>query len=163
MNLFLLNLFLALLWCVLNGTFQLADLVAGMIFGAAVISLGQRGLGHRPSYLRALFIFVRFLYFAIHEIVLANVALAKVLLRRDMRLNPAIVTIELEPQSPGPITTLANLITLTPGTITLDISGDGSEIYVHNLVLGDEETFIRDIKAYERRVLELYNELRDQS
>jgi multicomponent Na+:H+ antiporter subunit E len=161
MNLFLLNLFLALLWCALSGSFALADLTVGLVLGALVIGLGQRGLGHRQSYVRALLVLLGFCWFAIREIVLANIALAKVLLSRDMRLNPVVVPIPLEPQSPGAITTLANLITLTPGTITLDASPDGSEIYVHNLTLGDEQEFVGQIKQYERRVLEAFNELRE--
>jgi multicomponent Na+:H+ antiporter subunit E len=162
MNLFLLNLFLALLWCALSSSFALADLTVGLLLGALVISLGQRGLGHRQSYVGSLLVLLRFVWFSICEIVLANVALAKVLLSRRMELNPVVVPIPLEPQNPGAITTLANLITLTPGTITLDSSADGSEIYVHNLVLGDEQEFIAQIKGYERRVLAVFHELHEQ-
>lgn len=158
MNLLSLNLLLALLWCVMNGSFALADFVVGLLFSGLVIGLGQRGLGFRPSYLSAIVRLLRFLWFSVKEIVLANIALARVLLAPKLRLNPAIVAIPLEPQSPWPITTLANLITLTPGTITLDVSPDGSEIYVHNIVLGDEAEFVDSIKYYERRVLEVFDE-----
>lgn len=160
MNLFLLNLFLALLWCALSSSFALADLVVGLLFGSLVIVLGQRGLGQRSSYVRSLLTLLGFLWFAVTEIVLANVALGRVLMQREMPLNPAVVAIPLVPQSPGAITTLANLITLTPGTITLDVSPDGSEIFVHNLTLGDEQEFVDQIKAYERRVLRVFRELR---
>jgi multicomponent Na+:H+ antiporter subunit E len=163
MNLFLLNLVLALTWCVLNSSFQLADLVIGMLFGATVIGLAQRALGQRPGYLHALWTLLGFLWFAIYEIVLANIALARVLLRRNLQLRPEVVAIPLKPQGAGATTVLANLITLTPGTLTLDLAPDARTIYVHNLVLDDKEAFVNQVKDYEQRVLAVFRELGEQN
>jgi multicomponent Na+:H+ antiporter subunit E len=66
------------------------------------------------------------------------------------------VAIPLDLQSDEGITTLANLITLTPGTVTLDVSSDRKTLYIHAFDASDPEGLVRDTKErFERRVREL--------
>jgi len=79
-------------------------------------------------------------------------------LTRTSHLNPAIIAIPLDAESDREIVTLAVLITLTPGTLSLRVSEDRRTLYVHEMYItgGDVEEARRKIKdGYERRVLDL--------
>ena len=74
---------------------------------------------------------------------------------RDMR--PAFVTVPLDIRAPEAITILAGTITMTPGTVSADLSADGRAILVHCLDTADAEATARDIKArYETRLKEIF-------
>jgi len=162
------NLLLALAWMLLNKAFGLADLIVGLSFGFLVIRVSWRALHNEPFSLRRYFRFytrrplqttwlwIKFLGFGLVEIVKANIAVTKAVLSPTLKLRPGIVAIPLDLKSDAGITTLANLITLTPGTVTLDVSSDRKTLYIHALEVGDVEQLRRDTKElFERRVQEL--------
>jgi multicomponent Na+:H+ antiporter subunit E len=62
-------------------------------------------------------------------------------------MTPAIVAIPLDIDSDGEITLLANMITLTPGTLSLDVSDDRRFLYVHGMHIKDIEAFKQEIKG----------------
>jgi multicomponent Na+:H+ antiporter subunit E len=69
-------------------------------------------------------------------------------------MRPAVVAIPLDARTDAEITLLANLISLTPGTLSLDLSADRRTLYVHGMFVRDRETFVRSIKhGLERRLL----------
>ena len=71
------------------------------------------------------------------------------------RSRPGIIAVPIEARTDLEITTLANLVSLTPGTLSLDVSGDRRTLYVHAMFVDDPESIHRDIKnGMERRVLE---------
>ena len=75
----------------------------------------------------------------------------------QQRMRPAIVAIPLDVRRDFEITLLANLITLTPGTLSLDVSSDKRVLYVHSMYVDDIDAFRREIKnGFERRVKELF-------
>ena len=85
--------------------------------------------------------------------------MAVLVARPDMRrrLKPAIIAYPLTVTSDIEITLLANLITLTPGTLSVDVSGDGRTLYVHALDCDDREALIRDIaQGFEAKVAEAF-------
>jgi multicomponent Na+:H+ antiporter subunit E len=95
----------------------------------------------------------------VFELFAGAFAVAALALRPDLRrlLRPAIVAFPLTATTDGEITILANLITLTPGTLTLDVSADRRFLYVHVLDLNDRETLRRGIAdGFERTVLEVF-------
>ena len=70
--------------------------------------------------------------------------------------STAIVAVPLDVETDGEITLLANLISLTPGSLCLDVSEDRKTLYVHVMFLDDVEECRRELKeGFERRVLEL--------
>lgn len=163
-----LNLLLALAWMTVNGAYSLADLIVGLIFGFVTIWISWRAFFDEPFSPRAYFRvyspnpllmtwrWVRFLAFGFVEIVKSNVSIARAVLSPRMKLDPGIVAIPLDLKSDEGITTLANLITLTPGTVSLDVSSDRKTLYIHAFSVGDVEALRRDTKAaFERRVQEL--------
>jgi multicomponent Na+:H+ antiporter subunit E len=72
------------------------------------------------------------------------------------RMTPGIVGFPLEASSDIEISILANLISLTPGTLSLDVSDDRKVLYVHSMYIKDRETFIAGLKnGFEKRLLEI--------
>jgi len=101
---------------------------------------------------------IAFALFFARELVLANLRVARLVLGPRARLHPAIVALPLDVQSDLAIQLLAATITLTPGTLSLDVSSDRRTLYVHVVDLGpgaDVEAFVRATKATsERRIRE---------
>ncbi len=90
------------------------------------------------------------------DIVKANLRVAKTVLSPRLALRPAVVSVPLDLRSENSITLLSNLITLTPGTLSLDVSSDRSILFVHVLWLEDADKFREELKnGYERRIKEL--------
>lgn len=155
------NLFLMLTWAALTNDFSLTNLIIGFILGYATIaSLTARGVIGSARYTRRTTRSVAFFGFYLKELVMANLRMAKDVLNPKMTMRPAIVAIKLDPrtESDAEITLLANLISLTPGTLSMEISPDRRVLYVHTMDLpnGDIEAFRQSIKKdMERRVLEV--------
>ena len=108
--------------------------------------------------MRRAWLAVRFVAFVVWELVLANLRVAKTVLfvPRD-RLAPGIVAVPLDVRRDLEITLLANLVTLTPGTLSLDVSDDRRTLYVHALDAADPARVRADVKGgFERAVRELF-------
>lgn len=108
--------------------------------------------------IRKLLVIGEFIIFFLYELVLANLRLAKDSLRPTRELRPGIIAVPLELQTAWQIIVLSNLITLTPGTLSLDVSPDGKTLYVHAMDASDIESVRSGIKTgLERRVKELFS------
>ena len=164
MNLFLLNLLLALLWAAITGTVTLPNLVIGFGVGMVVLALVGRALTDRsPSdrtgsdagYLIRLFRGVGLALFFIRELLISSLRVAWDVLTPGHQ-RPAIVAVPLEVKTDAEITLLANLVSLTPGTLSLDVSSDKKTLFVHAMYVTDPEALKRSIKRdFERRIKEV--------
>ncbi len=102
-----------------------------------------------------------FIGFFIQELIRANWRVTQAVIRPE-RMRPGVAAIPLDLTSPAQITLLANLITLTPGTLALEVetgspAGPPYTLYVHALALEDVAAFQQDIKqGFERRILEVW-------
>ncbi len=150
----LLNFLLALAWMALTGQFDPLNFISGFILGYLLLRLVRRP-GESLSYFRKAILAIRFAGFYLWELVLANLRVARAVLSLRPKLAPAVVAIPLEAHSDLSVTLLANLITLTPGSLTLDISTDRSVIYIHTMQAEDLDQVRLDIKELEARVLEV--------
>jgi multicomponent Na+:H+ antiporter subunit E len=149
-----LNLLLALIWMALTGQFSPLNFAAGFVISYLLLRLVQQP-GEPLGYFRKAAVLLRFSLFYLWELILANLRVAMAVLSPKLRLTPAVVAIPLEAKSELAITLLGNLITLTPGTLTLDVSSDCSVMYVHTMHAEDIEKVRLDIKKLEARVLEV--------
>jgi multicomponent Na+:H+ antiporter subunit E len=94
------------------------------------------------------------LFFFLWEVLLANLEVAYDVLTPRHRMRSGVVAVPLDAQTDPEITLLANLITLTPGTLALDVSADKRVLYVHAMYIDDIESIKRDLKNnYERRIM----------
>lgn len=149
-------LVLALAWVALTGEVSLGNLLEGAVLSALLLVLLGRPprrvlrLERLPKALGLLLYFLK-------ELLLANAAVARSVLSPASALSPGIVAVPLDLTSDAGIATLANLITLTPGTLSIDVSEDRRTLYVHALHVGDPEAFRREVKGgFERRVKEVF-------
>jgi multicomponent Na+:H+ antiporter subunit E len=93
----------------------------------------------------------------IWALIQSNIRVAISVLSPLDKMCPGIIALPLDIESDAEITTLANMITLTPGTLSLDVSNDKRVLYVHGMHVYDLEEFKRDIKdGFERKVKEAY-------
>ncbi len=153
---FLLNILLALAWTALTGQFDPVNFMSGFILGYLALWLVQRVVG--PSnYFKKVYQVISFVLFFVVALVQANLRVAYEVLTLAHTMRPGIVAIPLDVKTDAAITLLANLITLTPGTLSLDVSADRRVLYVHTMYVDDVEQFRREIKeGFERRVMEVF-------
>lgn len=109
-------------------------------------------------YFRKLPRLLEFIAFILKELVVSSMRVAYDVLTRTSHLEPAIIAVPLDAESDREIVTLAVLVTLTPGTLSLKVSDDRRTLYVHEMYVtdGDVERARSLIKeGYERRILRL--------
>jgi multicomponent Na+:H+ antiporter subunit E len=146
---------LALVWVAMTAGFSPLNFTLGFVLGYLILVFSQRVLGS-TSYFRKGNQVVRFAAYFGREMVLANLRVAYDVITPGYHMRPAIVAVPLDAKTDAEITMLANLITVTPGSFSLEVSPDRSVLYVHAMYVDDPETFRREIKdGFERRVLEL--------
>jgi multicomponent Na+:H+ antiporter subunit E len=149
------NLVLAFVWAAALGSLSLAHWVSGFVVGAAILALLPRPLGGR-SYSRRLVRGVGLILFFVGQLVVSSLRVAADVLTPRHRARPGVVGVPLDARSDAEISLLANLISLTPGSLSLDVSPDRRTLYVHVMFIDDVERVRREIKdGFERRVLEL--------
>ncbi len=150
----LLNLLLALTWMALLGEFSPANFVAGFLISYLLLRLVQQP-ENSTRYFRKAGILLRFIIFYLKELILANFRVAVAVLSPQMNMTPAVIAVPLKASSELAITLLSNLITLTPGSLTLDLSSDQTVMYIHTMHAEDVDKVRTDIKILEARVLEV--------
>jgi len=161
MNYFMFNIVLALTWAMLSGEINLPNLAAGFILGYIVLNIGHHAIGP-SSYFGRVIKVIRFLGFFLKELFVSNIKLAQDVLTPTHHMEPRIIAVPLSIKNDAEITALANLISLTPGTLSLDVSSDKSVLYVHFIYARDEERAIQDIKnGMERWVKELSSQSKE--
>ena len=149
------NLLLAGVWAAMTGHFEVANLVLGFILAYAVLLLLQRVIG-RSSYFTKTALLIRFVGFYLLEVLRSNLRVAVDVVTPGSSAHPGIVAVPLDARTDAEITLLSNLITMTPGSLAVDVSDDRSVMYVHSMYVEDPEAFAQSIKHdLERRVLEL--------
>ena len=155
MNNLLWNILLALAWSAVTGDFSPQNLLIGFLLGAVALLFTQPVTGRR-TYLSRVWKVVTFALFFLKEFVLSNLRVARDVLSPRPRMRPGILAIPLDVETDAEITLLANLITLTPGTLSLDVSTDRRVLYIHSVYTDDPEATRAEIKnGFERRVLEV--------
>jgi len=154
----LIGLLLAIAWMAITGSFTLPNLLLGAVIGlVAMLLLRDRIGGARLS--RKLWRILRLAGLFVVELFASAFAVARLVVTPNLRrhLRPAIIAFPLTAKSDAEITLLANLITLTPGTLSVDVSQDRQVLYIHVLQLKDREALIRSIAhGFEARVIEVF-------
>jgi multicomponent Na+:H+ antiporter subunit E len=152
---FLWNLMLALVWGAMTGGFTPLNFLLGFVLGYVILVFSERVLGSTSYFLKGAQL-VSFAGFIARELILANLRVAYDVITPGYHMRPAIVAVPLDAKTDAEITMLATLITVTPGSFSLEVSADRRVIYIHAMYVDDPEAFRREIKdGFERRVLEL--------
>jgi len=146
-------------WLLLAG-FSAAHLVVAIVIALALPWFTQRFVGEamgRVRGWRGLVRAVRFTLLVTWDIVVANMVVARLVLGPPQRLRPAWVEVPVDLEQPLAISLFASIITMTPGTVSSDLSDDRRRLLVHVLDTADPAALAADIKArYERPLAEIF-------
>jgi multicomponent K+:H+ antiporter subunit E len=152
-----LSVLLVVVWLLMANSLSVGALLLGMLFAVIVPLFTSAFWPDRPK-LRFGWPIVDYLAIVLLDIVVANFHVAWLILFRPSRdLRPRWLCIPLDLHSAEAITALAGTISLTPGTVSADISTDGRHLLVHALDTSDPAAEIARIKArYERRLQRIF-------
>jgi multicomponent K+:H+ antiporter subunit E len=153
----LLTVTLVIVWCLLNNSATLGTVVFGTILGIVIPIITAAYWPDRPPVARPFAMFA-YCLIVIFDIIKSNAHVAwQILFKPDSALQPAWIVIPLDLKKPEAITVLAGTITLTPGTMSADLSADGTALLVHALHAPDPDAVRDEIKSrYERRLKEIF-------
>jgi multicomponent K+:H+ antiporter subunit E len=153
----LLTLTLIAVWQMLMNTVSIGTLVFGVILGIIVPIITAAYWPDRPRLIKPLK-FAEYCLIVMWDIIVANVVVAGIVLfKPNARINSQWVTVPIDLNSAEAITMLAGTITMTPGTLTADVSACGHALLVHCLDTDDPEAVRDEIKQrYERRLKEIF-------
>ena len=156
MNALTWNIVLALIWVGITGEFSSANLVIGFVLGYVILAFAMRDVKHFTHYASKVPKVIRFIGFFVRELVMSNLRVAYDVLTPTHYMRPGILALPLDAKTDREIMLLANLISLTPGTLSLEVSPDRKFLFVHSMYIDDVEQEKRNLKqGIERRLLEI--------
>ncbi|NIZ14832.1 Na+/H+ antiporter subunit E [Phaeobacter sp. HF9A] len=153
----LLTLLLTVTWLLLVNRFSLNSLLFGFFLGLLIPVATQPYWPDRPKLKKPLKL-ISYLGLVIWDILVANIVVAKIVVfMPNSKRRPGWVEIPLDIRTPEAIATLGGTITMTPGTLTADISAQGRSLLVHCLHAPDPDEVRDEIKTrYEARLKEIF-------
>lgn len=154
----LLSVLLLLIWLLLNNTVAMGHVVLGAGL-ALLIPFLTVGFWPERVCVRSPWILLKFMAVVLWDILLANLHVARLILGSARQLQPAFMLLELDIRSPLGVSLLANTISLTPGTVSCEVSADRRQLLIHALHVTDVEASIRAMKQrYEQPLMEVLRE-----
>ena len=151
---FLFNIALTLLWMMLNRDTTLLNGILGFTLGALVVEMGLRAAG-KAAYLNRLWAFVRFACYFLYILVKANLDVAWEIITPGYSMKPRMIRYDVTGLTSVQVTTLANAITLTPGTLSSDIDDDGQTLYIHAMYAENKSDAIKELDELRDKLLKL--------
>jgi multicomponent K+:H+ antiporter subunit E len=152
----LLSAALALIWPILNQSWFLGHLFLGALLAILIPMFtnrlrADRAELHRPA------VMLRLLLIVLKDIVTSNIDVARLILGPESAIRPGFFWLPLSISNPHGIVTLAGIITMTPGTLSADLSEDRQHLLVHAINIDDEAELIASIKSrYEAPLMEIF-------
>lgn len=151
----LLNFFIALVWMFMSTSFTPSTFVIGLLIGLLLIIITRRFFTER-LYIWRLWAAFKLALLFFKELTLSNISVLKVILRPKMNIQPMIFALPTDLEHDWEITLLSSLITLTPGTIVLNVSDDQRTLYIHAIDVDDVDDAIDSIKnSFEKAIKEV--------
>jgi multicomponent Na+:H+ antiporter subunit E len=152
----LMNLLLALSWIALTGEIGAGSFTVGFALGYMILWV-MRPIGKPTDYFLKVRRTIGFVFFFLWELVKANLKVAYEIMTWNHYMRPGVIAIPLDARTDAEIVLLSNLITLTPGTLSIDVADDRKVLYIHSMYIGDDlDAFRREVKeGLEKRVLEV--------
>lgn len=146
-----LNLMIALVWAAAAGDFTFANLALG--FAGGFVALWAFNGVFGPGYHRRFFSSVALILYFFYDLTMSSLQVAGAVLRPSRAAHPRFVRMPLDVESDLGVMLTANLITLTPGTLSVDVSEDRRELLIHAMFGEDPEEVVASCKhGIERRV-----------
>jgi multicomponent Na+:H+ antiporter subunit E len=154
-NLFVMNAVLAFGWSALLGDFTLTNFVVGFVIGYVALWL-VRPLFGPTRYFERFWRVLSLTLFFLWELLMSNLRVLWDVITPPIFSRPGILAVPLDAETDVEIMLLANMVSLTPGTLSLEVSDDRRILYVHAMFIDEPENVRRSIKdGLERRILEV--------
>lgn len=147
MSYFAFNLLLAIFWMFMTGNFSILGFLVGFVIGFVGLAFSRHVLGS-GRYIRNVFGLFHLLIVFAFELVVANLHLARDILRPVPLFQPGFLSFDVRDLPPLETVLLGNMISLTPGTLTVDASEDGYTLYVHTVYAQDPEKARRGFRKF---------------
>lgn len=152
----MMSLSLLLIWLLLMNNFSLGNWLFGALL-SVLIPLLTQVFWLTPPRIYKPFKLALFFLRVFGDIITANVQVAKLILGPVARLRPAFVEVPMLLEDDLALTMLASIVSLTPGTVSADLSEDRKTLLVHGLDVADEAALVAEIKQrYEAPLLEVF-------
>ncbi len=149
------NLLLSFIWVALTGQMFYTNFLFGFVVGYFILWIMNRSQQDRRYFTRIPKAIYFALYF-IYEMIRANIQVAFDVVTPKYFFTPGIISYKMNAKTGLEINLLSTVISLTPGTMILDISDDNTTLYIHVMYLKDKEIFIEQVRnGFERKLLEL--------
>lgn len=154
MNTFGLNIILAIAWVAFTGSVSLTGLITGFAIGYGALWLIQPLIG-TSTYFSRVTAWIKLIIMFHYELILSSLEVAMDVLTPRHRARPAVIEMPLDVKTDTGILLVTNLISLTPGTLSLDVSEDRKTLLVHAMFADDHEAILSNLKnGMERWVIE---------
>lgn len=152
---FLMNILLAFIWVALTGSLYYSNFVFGFVTGFLILWIMNRHEEDR-RYFNKVPKTIRFIGYFIYKMIAANIQVAYDVITPNYFFTPGIIEYPLEAETDIEINLLSTMISMTPGTLILDISEDKKSLFIHVMYLNDKKLVIADIKnGLEHKLLEI--------
>ncbi len=152
----ILSAVLFIAWPVMNSSFSIGHLVLGALL-AVVTPWFTEPLRSDRARLRHPALIARLGFIVLYDIVMSNIDVAKRILGPEAKIRPGYVWVPLTIEDPHGIVALAGIITMTPGTLSADLTDDRRHLLVHAFNLDDEAALIDSIKTrYEAPLMKIF-------
>lgn len=148
------NLLLSFIWVALTGSLYYSNLVFGFLIGFFALWIMNKNQDDQRYFYRIPKV-IGFGFYFLYEMVSANIQVAYDVITPNYFFKPGIVSFPLEARTDLEINFIAMFISLTPGTLILDVSEDKKFIFIHVMYLRNREKFIARMRHSEKKILEI--------
>lgn len=149
------SILLFVVWLLLNNSLHPGHIILAAFFAVSIPLLVNSMRDEHPK-LKKPSLAVRYFFLVLGDILKANFQVALLVVGPVRKLEPGFIAVPLDLSSDVGITLLASTVSLTPGTVSAEVSEDKKWLYVHALHLTDEQELINEIKQrYERPIKEI--------
>ena len=147
MNTFIANILLTLAWAALTGSIALLNVAFGFVLGYVILWLLQPLIGGPNTYFLRVYYMIRLVVMFHYELIVSSISVVWDILTPTHLSRPAIVEMPLDVKTDAGILLVTNLISLTPGTLSLDVTPDRKTLIVHAMFAKDPEEIVHQLKS----------------
>lgn len=154
---FFLNIFIALLWTLISDEPELSftTFVAGYIVGIGIVFLMHRLFGER-FYLARPYALIKLILIFIRELFSSSILVLSQILSPKVNYQPGIFKYETQMRGEWEITAISLLLTLTPGSVVMEVTPEEDYLYIHAMdVKQSKEKLLKSLHNFERAIMEV--------
>ncbi|MDO6450222.1 Na+/H+ antiporter subunit E [Oceanobacillus profundus] len=154
---FLLNVFIAVLWTLISDETELkfTTLVTGYLVGIVIVFLMHRFFGQR-FYLTRFFALIKLILIFNRELFHSTILVIRHILSPKIKIKPGVFKYETVLKGEWEVTALALLLTLTPGSVVMEVNPEGDTFYIHGMdVEESKDMLITSLGKFEKAIMEV--------